>query len=120
MESNLIRAVVHYGLHFLAPLLLALLFKRGHRAKAYWVMVCTMLVDLDHLFANPVFDPHRMSVGFHPLHSTLALVDKGYWHRSDYPHVDRLAGLCALGTLKRKTLQFIHFYRYLCIFNEKF
>ena len=48
------------------------------------------------------------------------LVDKGYWHRSDYPHVDRLAGLCALGTLKRKTLQFIHFYRYLCIFNEKF
>ena len=54
MESNLIRAVVHYGLHFLAPLLLALLFKRGHRAKAYWVMVCTMLVDLDHLFANPL------------------------------------------------------------------
>ena len=73
MESNLIRAVVHYGLHFLAPLLLALLFKRGHRAKAYWVMVCTMLVDLDHLFANPVFDPHRMSVGFHPLHSYVAI-----------------------------------------------
>ncbi len=28
-----------------------------------------MLVDLDHLIANPIFDPHRCSVGFHPLHS---------------------------------------------------
>ena len=56
-----------------------------------------------------------------PLRKTeLALVAQSNWHRVDFPHADRLAGLCALGTLKRKTLQFIHFYRYLCIFNEKF
>lgn len=28
-----------------------------------------MLVDLDHLFATPVFDPNRASIGFHPLHT---------------------------------------------------
>ncbi len=28
-----------------------------------------MVVDLDHLLADPVFDPYRCSIGFHPLHS---------------------------------------------------
>ena len=28
-----------------------------------------MLVDLDHLLANPVYDAGRCSIGFHPLHS---------------------------------------------------
>ena len=32
-------------------------------------MLATWLVDLDHLLAEPVFDPERCSVGFHPLHS---------------------------------------------------
>jgi len=27
-----------------------------------------MLVDLDHLWANPIYDANRCSVGFHPLH----------------------------------------------------
>ena len=32
-------------------------------------MLTTMLIDLDHLLADPIFDPDRCSVGFHPLHS---------------------------------------------------
>jgi len=31
-------------------------------------MISTMLVDLDHLWANPIYDMKRCSVGFHPLH----------------------------------------------------
>lgn len=31
-------------------------------------MISTMLVDLDHLWANPIYDANRCSVGFHPLH----------------------------------------------------
>lgn len=27
-----------------------------------------MLVDLDHLLADPIFDPDRCSIGFHVLH----------------------------------------------------
>lgn len=67
------RTIVHYGLHIVAPLLLALCFKKECRLKAYWIMLATMLVDLDHLFADPVYDPNRMSVGFHPLHSYYAI-----------------------------------------------
>lgn len=37
-------------------------------------MLATLLVDLDHLLANPVFDPNRCSIGFHPLHSYYAIV----------------------------------------------
>ena len=37
-------------------------------------MMSTMLVDIDHLLANPVFDPTRCSIGFHPLHELMAIV----------------------------------------------
>lgn len=64
-----LRTLVHYGLHFLFPLLLALVFYRKEWKKAYGLLLLTMLVDLDHLFATPIFDPHRGSIGFHLLHS---------------------------------------------------
>lgn len=32
-----------------------------------------MLVDLDHLLATPIFNPCRCSIGFHPLHSYIAV-----------------------------------------------
>lgn len=32
-------------------------------------MLITMLVDLDHLLATPIYDPDRCSIGFHPLHT---------------------------------------------------
>ena len=36
-------------------------------------MLATMLIDLDHLLANPIFDPNRCGIGFHPLHSYYAI-----------------------------------------------
>ncbi len=36
-------------------------------------MLATMLVDLDHLFATPIFEPGRCSINFHPLHTYWAM-----------------------------------------------
>jgi len=36
--------------------------------RAYAILIATMLVDLDHLLAHPIYDPDRCSIGFHPLH----------------------------------------------------
>ena len=36
-------------------------------------MVLTMVVDLDHLLASPIYDPNRCSINFHPLHSYPAI-----------------------------------------------
>jgi len=33
----------------------------------------TMLVDLDHLLADPLYDPNRCSIGFHPLHQFIPI-----------------------------------------------
>ena len=33
----------------------------------------SMLVDLDHLLANPIYDPTRCSIGFHPLHTEIPI-----------------------------------------------
>ena len=37
-------------------------------------MMATMLVDIDHLLATPIYDPQRCSIGFHPLHTLPAIL----------------------------------------------
>ena len=74
MDIQTLRTVVHYTLHFVAPLLFALLFfPDGKRRRAYFIMLATMVVDLDHLLATLVFAPHRMNIAFHPLYSYPAM-----------------------------------------------
>ncbi|WP_223789092.1 DUF6122 family protein [Marinicella meishanensis] len=58
----------HILLHVLVPLLVAVLFYRDKWFKAMLIMLLTMLVDVDHLWADPIYDPERCSIGFHPLH----------------------------------------------------
>ncbi len=36
-------------------------------------MTATMIVDIDHLLADPIFVSGRCSIGFHPLHSYYAI-----------------------------------------------
>jgi len=63
---------IHYFLHLGFPGLIALLFFRPDWKKAYGLMLATMLVDLDHLLATPVFQADRCSIGFHYLHTFYA------------------------------------------------
>jgi hypothetical protein len=70
---QILKPVVHYGLHFLAPGLLAYVFFRNKWKQAWLIMVATMIVDADHLLATPVFEPGRCSIGYHPLHSYYAI-----------------------------------------------
>lgn len=65
--------MLHLALHLVVPGLVAALFFRGRRRTAWLVMVATMLVDVDHLLATPVYDPTRCSIGFHPLHTAPAI-----------------------------------------------
>jgi len=60
--------MIHIGLHFFVPLLVAGAFFKKRWMHAYFVMIATMLVDVDHLLATPIYDPGRCSIGFHPLH----------------------------------------------------
>ena len=69
----MMQSLTHYGIHFGLPLLVALVFFKPIWWKAYLIMVLGMLIDLDHLLANPVFDPNRCSINFHPLHSYYAI-----------------------------------------------
>jgi len=69
----MLRFFIHYGIHFGLPLVLALIFKKPTWLKAYLIMLCGLLIDLDHLLASPVLDPNRCSINFHPLHSYYAI-----------------------------------------------
>ena len=65
---------IHYFLHLGFPLIIALAFFRKDWIKVYFIFLATMLVDLDHLFANPIFDANRCSINFHPLHTYYAML----------------------------------------------
>lgn len=60
--------MLHILLHFIIPALIAGLFFSKAWKTAYLIMMATMLVDIDHLLATPIYDPVRCSIGFHPLH----------------------------------------------------
>ena len=65
--------MLHLALHFVVPALVARWGYAARWARVYLIMMATMAVDLDHLLADPIYDPQRCSIGFHPLHSTPAI-----------------------------------------------
>lgn len=93
---DFLQNLIHYSLHFLAPGIIAFAFFRENWKKAWLIMLATMLVDLDHVFAcsqmfpdeggfiwpslshlwgcKEIFVPSRCSIGFHPLHSYFAII----------------------------------------------
>ncbi len=70
----MLQTTIHYGIHFGLPLLVALMFFKSYWKMAYLIMMCGILIDLDHLLANPMFDPNRCSINFHPLHTYYAMI----------------------------------------------
>lgn len=92
----MLQPIIHYSMHFIVPGLLAYALFRNQWKKAWVIMIATMVVDLDHLYAcnilfpleggmsfvsmqhllecNKIFVPDRCSIGFHPLHSYPAIL----------------------------------------------
>ena len=65
--------LLHLVLHVLIPGIVARLAYKKIWLNAWLIMVLTMLVDLDHLLASPVYSPERCGINFHPLHSYPAI-----------------------------------------------
>ncbi|MGN8225035.1 DUF6122 family protein [Gracilimonas sp. BCB1] len=65
--------MLHILLHFIVPLIIARVFYRKDWKSTFIILIATMVVDMDHLLAEPVYDPNRCSIGFHPLHATWAI-----------------------------------------------
>jgi Family of unknown function (DUF6122) len=69
----MLQTFAHYGCHLFLPLLVALIWYRPIWKQAFLILFSGILIDLDHLLANPIFDPNRCSIDFHPLHSSFAI-----------------------------------------------
>jgi len=68
------KTFIHYFLHFGFPIIIAYVFFKKDWKKVYLILIATMLVDLDHLFANPIFQANRCSINFHFLHTYYAMI----------------------------------------------
>jgi hypothetical protein len=42
--------------------------------EAYLILIATMLIDLDHLLVEPIFETNRCSINFHLLHTYYAML----------------------------------------------
>lgn len=69
----MIQTLSHYGIHIILPLVVALVFFKSNWKTAYVIMLLGLVIDVDHLLANPIFDANRCSINFHPLHSYYAI-----------------------------------------------
>lgn len=69
----MLRFLVHYGIHFLVPILVGFYFFKDNRLKAILILLAGIVIDVDHLLATPIFEANRCSIGFHPLHSYWAI-----------------------------------------------
>ena len=70
----MVHAAPHIALHILIPGFVAILFYKHRWQLAWLTMALTMVVDLDHLLASPIYDSNRCSINFHPLHSYPAIL----------------------------------------------
>ncbi|MEL6485080.1 MAG: DUF6122 family protein [Bacteroidota bacterium] len=89
----MLRFVIHYGIHFIVPFLIAFLVFKKQQWKVLAIFLLGMVIDVDHLLAEPIFDANRCSIGFHPLHSYAAItvyVGLSIWDKT------RLIGLSLL------------------------
>ena len=68
----LLQLTLHYSGHWLVPFLFGRVLWAKNWLQAGLVVASANLIDLDHLLADPMFDPDRCSIGFHPLHDWIA------------------------------------------------
>ncbi|XLS30435.1 DUF6122 family protein [Flavobacteriaceae bacterium M23B6Z8] len=69
----MLRFLVHYGIHFIVPVLIAYLFYRPNFKIVVIILLSGILIDIDHLAASPMFSANRCSIDFHLLHSYPAI-----------------------------------------------
>jgi len=89
----MLRFCIHYGIHFLVPIAIGLLFFKENRGKVIMILLSAILIDVDHVFASPIFDPNRCSINFHPLHSYWAI---GVYFALLIPKKTRIFGIALL------------------------
>jgi hypothetical protein len=70
----MLQTSIHYFLHFIAIGAIAYWYDKKHWKRNWLILIGTMVMDVDHLLATPVFDPNRCGIGFHPLHSEIAIL----------------------------------------------
>lgn len=51
-----------------------ILVYRGDFKKVSIILLLGIIIDIDHLWATPLFDANRCSINFHPLHTYFAIL----------------------------------------------
>jgi len=89
----MLRFFIHYGIHLLVPIAIGLLFFKENKGNAIIILLAGIVIDLDHVFANPIFDPNRCSIDFHPLHTYWAV---GFYFLLLFTKRTRIFGIALL------------------------
>ena len=73
LQFNISHQITHLSGHLILPIALAYVGYTATWQKTSTILLSTNIVDIDHLIADPIYDPDRCSLGYHPLHSIPAI-----------------------------------------------
>ena len=66
--------MIHLALTFIVPAVVAGLLYPRRWLYAFGMLMVAVVIDVDHLLADPIYDPGRCSIGFHPLHGPVPIL----------------------------------------------
>jgi len=69
----MLQTFIHYFLHFIFIGVIAYWYDKKNWKRNWLILLATMLVDVDHIVADPLFDPNRCGINYHPLHTYYAI-----------------------------------------------
>lgn len=69
--------MLHLVLHVLVPALVTLIFYPRHSWAAFIRLMAGMVIDVDHIMADPFYDSERCSINYHLLHTPIPIIIYG-------------------------------------------
>jgi hypothetical protein len=67
IDADIYTLLLHFGFPFFA----FIFFRKEWKSL---ILIATMLIDLDHLLVEPIFETNRCSINFHLLHTYYAML----------------------------------------------
>ncbi|MGV3585725.1 MAG: DUF6122 family protein [Adhaeribacter sp.] len=66
--------MLHLVLHLLIPILVTLIFYPRYGWAAFIRLMAGMIIDVDHIMANPFYDSERCSINYHLFHTPIPII----------------------------------------------
>lgn len=74
---SIAKPFIHYGMHWVIPMFISRVYYPHQFIRSAFILLMGNMVDIDHLWAMPMYAPYRCSIGFHTFHQLIPIIIYG-------------------------------------------